>query len=62
MEKDTVIIHNPTQQILNDLESAYAYCVNANKTAALSNHTSLPKIGHLLDVIEELFEDYGEQQ
>lgn len=61
MDKDTVIIHNPTQQILDDLESAYAYCVNANKIAALSNHTSRPKIRHLLDLIEELFEDQEEQ-
>lgn len=61
MDKETIIIHNPTQQILDDLDSAYAYCVNANKTAHLSNHTSRFKLSQLLNLIEEIFEDYDEQ-
>jgi hypothetical protein len=61
MNKETVIIHNPTQQILDDLEAAHAYCVNASKTAHLSNHTSRFKLGQLLNLIEEIFEDYAEQ-
>lgn len=61
MDKETIIIHNPTQRILDDLEAAHAYSVNANKTAHLSNHTSRFKLGQLLNLIEEIFEDYEEQ-
>ena len=61
MNQETVIIHNTTQQILDDLESAHAYCVNANKTAHLSNHSSRFKLGQLINLIEEIFENYDEQ-
>jgi len=61
MNKETTIIHNPTQLILDDLEAAHAYCVNANKTAHLAGHTSRFKLEQLLNLIEEIFEDYDEQ-
>lgn len=61
MDKEPTSTYNPTQQILDDLEAAYAYCVNASKTAHITKHTSCIKLGQLLNLIEELFEDYEER-
>jgi hypothetical protein len=61
MDKQTVVINEPILKLMDELEGAYGCCVEARKIAALTKHGSFNKIGQVIDLIEEIFEEYEQQ-